>query len=514
MRNHTKISRRTLLKQLGAAGVAAWALPQIVPARVLGADAPSNKLNVALLSCGGRAQQDLPDIVRGGGNVLAICDVNATQIEKLRAVGAKAGEAGASVATAKAYEDYRQLLANEKSVDAVVVASGQRWHPYMSKAALLAGKHVFCEKPLSHSCAEARELRDLGRKTKLATQIGSQGGASDSFRRAMEVIQAGMLGQIKEAHCWINRSFPPSAAVAQNADPIPAGLNWDFWCGPSQVLPFKNYYLGGCLAWGRWLEFGDGHLADMGAHGLNLPWRALKLGNPLKASVESAEPPKDSYPSANIFRWDFAAREGFGPVSVYWHDGPKAGPPDEQGKELLATYGMVPGDGVLFVGEKGLLLSGAWGTGGVMKLQGEAKFRGVLDHAAAKDVPATVARLKGQNHMHEWLDACRGKGTTFQPFSTAASIAEIAMVGMVALRYGKPIEWDSDALKAKGAPRPTRSSCARRAPSGCKPGRGSGPFFPGPPGERGPGIPITPQTPPSGSPPCRFPAPARGRLMR
>ena len=108
---------------------------------------------------------------------------------------------------------------------------------------MLAGKHVFCEKPLAHSCAEAREIRELGRQSKLATQLGSQGGSTDTFRRSMEVIQAGLLGKIREVHCWITRSFPPSAPIDTNADPIPEGLNWDFWCGPSPLLPYKNYYI-------------------------------------------------------------------------------------------------------------------------------------------------------------------------------------------------------------------------------------------------------------------------------
>ena len=120
----------------------------------------------------------------------------------------------------------------------------------MSKAALMAGKHVFCEKPLAHSVVEAREIRELARQSKLITQVGTQGGSTATFRRSMEVIQAGVLGQIREVHCWINRTFPPSAPIAMEADPMPEGLNWDFWCGPSPMLPFKSYYLGGCLRWG------------------------------------------------------------------------------------------------------------------------------------------------------------------------------------------------------------------------------------------------------------------------
>jgi hypothetical protein len=259
--------------------------------------------------------QILGSAIDRGDNVVAICDVDQRQIAHIKRNFRDA------LQSVKVYDDYRKLLAEEKSVDAVIIAAGQRWHVPMSKAALLAGKHVFCEKPMSHSCEEAREIRELGRQTKLATQLGSQGGATDTFRRSMEVIQAGLLGKIHEAHCWITRSFPPSISIDMKADPIPEGLNWDFWCGPSPLLPFKRYYLAapgavGCLEWGRWLAFGDGHLADMGAHGLNLPWRALKLTAPVRAEVRIPEPLKDSYPSATDIRWDFDAHGRHGRYAV------------------------------------------------------------------------------------------------------------------------------------------------------------------------------------------------------
>ena len=238
-------------------------------------------------------------------------------------------------------------------------------------------------------------------------------------------------------------------------------MNWDFWCGPSKVLPFKNHYLGFCLNWGPWLEFGDGHLADMGAHGLNLPWRALKLGAALNCSTKVPEPVKDSYPSATDISWDFAARGDMPAVKLWWHDGGKR-PPEELGKELISTYSKVPGNGVLFAGEKGILCSDCWGVGGVVKLKGEAKCRGVQDHHACKPVPVTLAACARPVPQWRMAAACKGGPKTFQGFETAAMVAEIAMVGMLAIRFRpgvnafSTIEWDSEALKVPGAPRGRR----------------------------------------------------------
>jgi hypothetical protein len=453
MKEQSQITRRNLLKQAVAAGVGAAMLPQIVPSSVFGADAPSNKLNIGMLSCGGRSRDDLRSCV-STENIVAICDVDLRQVAEVKRELAKHG----MDQKAKVYGDYRKLLDAEKSVDAVLVAPGQRWHVPMSKRALQAGKHVFCEKPLAHSCAQAREIREVAKQfPALATQVGSQGGATDTFRHSMEVIQAGVLGPIQEVHVWMDRGCEPSRNYDTKADRIPRELNWDFWCGPSKVLPFKNHYLGFCLHWGPWLEFGDGHLADMGAHGLNLPWRALKLDAPLSCSVKVPEPVKDSYPSATDICWEFAARGDMPAVKLWWHDGGRL-PPEELSQELLSTYKKVPGNGVLFTGSKGILCSDCWGTGGVVKLKGEARCRGVLDHAACKAVPVTLPRAKHQDHVGEWLAACKGGPKTFQGFETAAMVAEIAMVGMLAIRL-KPapnafstIEWDSESLKVKGNP--------------------------------------------------------------
>jgi hypothetical protein len=455
MKHPVYLSRRSFL-QSSAAGLGVLALPQILPSRVFGA--ANRKLNVAILGCGNRSRSLIPSVLQEGDNIVALCDVNPGQIARImggdaKKKGGKSPDVGAALAKAKIYEDYRKLLDTEKSVDAVVIASGQHWHLAMTKLAMQAGKHVFCEKPLAHSVGEARQIASMMPGCKVATQIGTQGGSTDTFRRSMEIIQAGLLGEIREVHCWINRFFPRSETISTVADPIPAGLNWDFWCGPSRLLPFKDYYLGGCLQWGRWFEFGDGHLADMGAHAHNLPLRALKLGPPIRIEAFCGEPVKDSYPSATRYRWDFAARQNFAPVSVWWHDGANAAPPPEVSQDIIATYGKMHTNGVLFVGSKGILKSDAWGVGGVMRLKSDAspKCRGVMDHEAAKSLPEIYPRVGGA-HMKEFLDACRGGPKTFQDFSVAARAAEFGMTGVVALRTGKPIDWDSANMKARGSP--------------------------------------------------------------
>lgn len=457
------LSRRSFLKS-GIAGASVAAFPQILSSRAFGATSANGRLNVAIIGCGNRSAFLLPAVIGEGHNIVAMCDVDPAAIASMKAGepnprdrrekrgGKPSAKLTAAIAKAAVYNDFRRLLEREKSVDAIIIATGQRWHMPMSKAALQAGKHVFCEKPLAHSVAEARDMALFMRGRKLVTQIGTQGGATDTFRRSMEIIQAGLLGQIREVHCWMDRTFPPSEAVAKTADRIPSGLNWDAWCGPSPVHPFKDYYLGGCLSWGRWLDYGDGHLADMGAHAHNLPLRALELGPPTRIAVESSEPVKDSYPSQNKFQWHFAARGKFDPVTVWWHDGPNAGPPEDLMGDIRATYTKPRTNGCLFVGEKGILLADAWGKGGVMRLKTDSspKCRGVLDHEAAKSIPVTYRRAPGQDHMKEFLDACKGGVNTFQPFDIAARAAEFAMTGMVALRVGEPIEWDSANLVAKG----------------------------------------------------------------
>ncbi|MCX6873317.1 MAG: Gfo/Idh/MocA family oxidoreductase [Verrucomicrobia bacterium] len=451
------MGRRRFLGTTLAAGATA-AVPNFLPARALGAAASADKLNLAVIGVGGRGHGNLlPDLLQLDAhcNVVALCDVDTAAISNAKAYVAKNVENSADAsARFKIYDDYRKLLDQEKSLDGVVIAVGNRWHVPMSKAFMKAGKHVYCEKPLGLSISELRELRELTRTTKnVVTQIGAQGAAGDGFRRSIEIIQAGVLGQVREVHCWTTRECQPSQNRPAGEDPVPTGLNWDFWLGQSPYRPYKQgIYTGGLSNWCRWFDFGDGTVADMGIHSFNLAVRALELESPTRVEAQNPEPVLETYVSKGRFRFDFAARGKRAAVSLFWYDGKDALPPSEVTQGLLSTYKSVPEHGCVYLAEKGILWTDPWGQGGCLRLAGEAKLRGVLDHEACKLVPVTLPRVADQNHMAEWLRACKLGTGTFSDFDIGGRVTEICLTGTLALRLGRPIEYDGGAMKVIGAP--------------------------------------------------------------
>jgi len=448
--------RRAFLKGVGAAGLGAVAAPWMLPSGVLGAQAapPSRKLNVAAIGTGGRCRALMQEVLRHGENLVALCDVDQNQLASARKFVAKVEGGGESADKASVYEDYRKLLDSEKSLDAVLVAAGARWHAPVSALFMKAGKHVYCEKPLVRKIAEARELSELTRTCKVATQTGTQGCGALSTRRAIEVLRAGVLGPIREVYLWCDGygPNPPSHDAPPGEDPVPPGLNWDFWLGPVPLRPFKRgIYLPGCLAFQNWLPLDNGMLAGQGAHTFPLPVLGLDLGHPTRVETELPEPLKETYPSKAYFRFEFAARGNLPPVTLWWSDGGRY-PPEHVTQSLKAASGKVPNMGSLFLGEQGQLHAGGWGGHGILKLKGDKNWRGVLDHEAAKAVPVTLPRIPGDNHMAEWLEACKGGPATFTGFDVGGRISEVYLPGSLALRLGRAIEWDGAAMKVTGAP--------------------------------------------------------------
>ncbi len=447
----TQLNRRTFVQCVGA-GMTAAAAPLVLPSRVCaaGAEAPSNRFNIALIGCGGRGNDIVREALGNGAHVIALCDADAARIVNTRkALAQKSPE----VEQARGYEDYRELIGKEKSLDGVLIAVGPWWHAPLSTAFIKAGKHVYCEKPLTRLVSEARALGQLAKESQVTTQMGTQGAASESFRRAVEIIQAGLLGQIREVHVWhANDSGPKSHARPAGEDPVPAGFNWDLWVGPAPLRPYKkDVYQPGCRRTSWWFDFGAWILGDFGVHTWQLPIRALKLNYPVRVEHNVPEPVLETFVSTTKIRYEFAARGDLAPVTAWDYDSGSL-PPKEATADIEAAYGNLPNVGAMLLGERGTMYVGGWGGGNLIKLKGDEKMRGVNDHPAAKDIPQTEPRAPRQNHMLEWIEAARAGKKAYQSLEVAAHSMEVILPAVVSLRMERAIDWDGAAMKVAGAP--------------------------------------------------------------
>ncbi len=440
-------SRRGFLRTSAAVlGAAVVSRPLILLGAGASSTAANSKLNLAVVGCGGQGRGDMRGMLSCGMNLAALCDPDAAQIEEARKDALQPG--GEATRQAKAYDDYRKLIDSASTFDAVLVATPDHWHAPLCKAMMKIGKHVYCEKPLTHSVAEARELRELARACKVVTQMGNQGSASASLRRCTEIIKAGALGQIREIYQW-GIGVGASEGSAPGEDPVPSGFNWDLWVGPSAMRPFKKgvYHP---YAWRGWFDFGNGGLADFCCHAINLPMRALDLGYPERIVV-NVHRGKQVVDKAAV-EFHFPARGNLVPVTLYWQgDGQ---PPAKVIRPLVDVYKNNPPTGLMIVGQKGCIYTSHWNTGGMIRLEGEPRLADVLHHAATKHIPETLPRSKG--HDQEWIDACRGEGKVFSDFDTGGKLTEIGLSGIVGLRTGKSLEWDGERMEAKNAPEAAR----------------------------------------------------------
>jgi len=446
------LSRRQFVKVSALAGAAVFGAPAFLRAENAG-----SKLNLALIGCGGQGRGRLNEMIDTGENIIALCDVDTAQFALAKK---KAREkAKGRLDAIPCYVDYRELLEKEKSLDAVVIATPDHWHAQIVKDAMKAGKHVFCEKPLTRTIAEARELRELARSSKLVTQMGNQGGSNPDFRRAMEVIQAGALGAIHEIHVWVpGPGSLPGTPYPQTGDPVPEGLHWDAWCGVAAVHPYKRGFFHP-FSWRGWFDYGNGTLGDFGCHNLNLPFRALNLDYPIR--VEAISPRAShgmaAYPSDVAARLDFEVGEKRSPLTIWWYDGKRV-PDLSLAPEIVAYFGekskdgepSFPRDGTLIFGENGYTFGDAWKGASYVMLKGDKKLGGIENHPAFKSIPTTLPRSKG--HMKEWTEACKGNGATFSGIEVGGHLTEIALAPAVALRTGQPLDWDGPAMKARNVP--------------------------------------------------------------
>jgi predicted dehydrogenase len=419
-------------RQMLAASAAAAATLSIVPRHVLGGEGhnpPSNKLNVAGIGIGGMGSGDIRNVTTE--NVVALCDVDQNAL----ANNAK------QFPNAKLHADFRKMLETQKDIDAVMIATPDHVHAAATMMALKLGKHVHCQKPLTHSVYEARAIAKAAKEAKVATQMGNQGQAGEEARLIAETIWSGAIGTVREVHGGSNRIphiSPRGIPRPPETPPVPEGLNWDLWLGPAPARPYHPCYAP--FAWRGWWDFGTGVLGDIGCHELSAIFKAMKIGDPISVEACSTnwQRPKEisneTAPLASITQYKFAASDAHGPLSIFWYDGGMRPPRPE---ELDPDRPFAENDGTMYVGDKGVMLRDRLIPDKKMNEFGRA--------------PEKLKRSPG--HWKEFLDACRGGKPAGSNFADhAAHLAEVVLLGNIAIRMNQKLEWDAANMKFPNCP--------------------------------------------------------------
>ncbi len=459
-------SRRDFLKTTSLfAGAATIGAPYF-----LRAQGANERINIACIGVGGKGDSDSSSAFGLGGNIVALCDVDSNTLNgKHKSFQHRAKKENRTY-DARLFKDWRKMLDEVgKSIDAVVISTPDHMHGLAGIAAMRMGKHIYCQKPLSQTVWEAREMRKLANEKKLATQMGNQGSAGSGLRRAVEVIQAGVIGNPLELHVWSNRPiWPQGLARPTGEDKVPANLDWDLWLGPAADRPFKSgvYH---SFAWRGWYDFGTGALGDMACHTVNMPFRALKLGYPTAIELEVASKVfPETFPLTSRIRFDFPSRDGLPPCKFWWYDGNpnskhgmfKSGnfvsplrPGAEVTKEIVAQRGELPASGCLVIGDKGKLFAGDdYGARFQVILNDEKEYVAGEKHEACIAVPQSIPRSPG--HDNEWFNMMKGGAPAYSNFDIAGYLTEIILLGCVALRsgVGQKLEWDGPNMRATNSP--------------------------------------------------------------
>ncbi len=395
---------------------------------------PNQRVNIACIGVGGKGRTDSKDAAKYG-QLVAICDIDDKHLDASAAL----------YPSAKKYNDYRTLLDElGNQVDAVVVSAPDHHHASAGVRAMRMGKHLYCQKPLTHTVAEARLMRETAKKHQVVTQMGNQGTAADGFRAGVELIQSGVIGAIREVHAWTNRPFkywkqsPDIVARPTDHPPIPSHVHWDLFLGPVAERPYHPAYHP--HDWRGWWDFGTGSLGDMACHTANLAFMSLKLGTPTRVSAQSGEINSETFPAWATITYEFPARGDLPPVKLNWYEGAKNGVRNLPPVDLL--HGATPADsGMVFVGEQGSIFT-ADDYGVEQVLLPTEKFK---DHRRPEP---RLPRLGGDverddQHKREWVQAIQGGSPTLSNFDYAATMTEAMLLGNVAVRAGHAIDYDA-----------------------------------------------------------------------
>ncbi len=382
------------------------------------------KLNIACIGTANRAAEDVNGVM--SENIVAIVDVDSNYLDKAKKMLTEKNHL-----EPRCYADYREMIiAESDKIDAVVIGTADHHHAPAAIRAINAGKHVYCEKPLTHTVSEARIIAKAAAEKGVATQLGTQIHAENNYRRVVEIIRAGVIGGVTEVHVWVGKGWGGGERPA-NADPVPSNLNWDLWLGPAPERPYANgmYHPAN---WRRWWDFGQGTLGDMACHYMDLPFWALDLRHPTRCEAEGPAVHPETCPLGLIVKYDFPARGSMPALKLTWYDG-----------ELIpkkVAGQAVPPNGVMFVGTEGSMFADY----SKYKLFPGEKFSGF------KPPEQTIPNSIG--HHAEWIKACKDGSPTTCNFDYSGALTETVLLGNVAYRTGKALEWDAENLVATNAP--------------------------------------------------------------
>jgi len=423
------ISRRKFITAAAAVG-----LFNFVPRHVLGAPGqtpPSGKLNIAGIGLGWMGERNMQSCA--DENIVALCDVDYSHAAKTFAL----------FPNAPRYKDYRVMLEKQKDIDAVLIATPDHTHAVISKAAMQAGKHVFCQKPLTHDVYEARMLAKIAKETGVVTQMGIQGHSQEGIRLISEWIWAGGIGTIREVDAWCSLSYSPHGHAwwssplsnrPKEGMPVPADLDWDLWLGPAPVRPYHSCYHP--MVWRCWWDFGNGMMGDRGAHTLDSVFTALKLTPP--TSIEGSGivgGNAEVHPDKAVVTYHFPAREGFPALKLNWYEGQEPPRP----KELEPERKLPDQGGVLFKGDKGTIMCGVYGDS--PRLIPESAMK------EFKRPEKTLPRIKC-SHEYDWIKAIKGGVKASADFSYSGPLTELALLGNIAKRFpNQKLLWDNENMK-------------------------------------------------------------------
>jgi predicted dehydrogenase len=398
-----------------------------------------DKINIGVVGAGGRGAED----IRGceGQNFIALCDVDDD----------RAAASFKKYPNAKRYKDWRKMLEAEKNLEAVIVATPDHNHAIVSIHAMKMGKHVYCEKPLTRTIYEARQMAKVAAEMKVQTQMGTQGHAFEGTRQAVEVIRSGAIGDVKEVHVWSDRPgswWPQGIERPTDEEQVPATLDWDTWLGPAPARPYNKAYVP--FTWRGFWDFGTGAIGDMGIHNFDTAFWALELGLPSTVEVKDiAGANNETGPKWCIIEINFPARGTRPPVKMMWYDGLKKPPADLFQGEKRSSNGS------LIIGTRGTLYTRTW-HGGIPNATAVDDLMYLLlpqrEFIEYKPPAPILPRARGSSHHAEWLAAIRGMGTPGSNFGYASVLTESLLLGNVALRLGKKIEWDGANMRAVNTP--------------------------------------------------------------